>query len=187
MDAEALWKNLRQGDRTAFEQLYRQHATPLLQYAYHFSSDRQLAEDCLQDMFIDLWNKHEQLSDVKSVRSYLMVSLRRAVVRKLKQKQRFLSDQTPEDSNTEVTVSIDEEWCLQELKSEQVQQLKSAIEQLSNRQKEALYLKYQQGMDYDEICETMGLNYQSARNLIAAAIRKLKGIMYWLLVFLSFN
>jgi RNA polymerase sigma-70 factor (ECF subfamily) len=52
--------------------------------------------------------------------------------------------------------------------------LLKAIEQLSGRQKEIVYLKYYQNLSYDEICDIMNINYQVARNLLYQAIKSLK-------------
>ncbi len=47
------------------------------------------------------------------------------------------------------------------------------MEILSNRQKEAVFLKYYNQMSYEDICDIMNINYQSVRNLISTALKKL--------------
>ena len=70
-------------------------------------------------------------------------------------------------------MSIDQILINSETDAEQKNKLKLAFQQLSDRQKEILYLKYYSEMDYDEITKIMDLNYQSARNLVSRAIAKL--------------
>jgi len=53
---------------------------------------------------------------------------------------------------------------------------------LSSRQQEILYLKFHSEMDYDQIIEIMGLNYQSARNLVTRALEALRKSMTSVLV-----
>jgi DNA-directed RNA polymerase specialized sigma24 family protein len=57
---------------------------------------------------------------------------------------------------------------------------------LSSRQQEILYLKFHSEMDYDQIIEIMGLNYQSARNLVTRALEALRKSMIsiFVLIFL---
>ena len=57
--------------------------------------------------------------------------------------------------------------------------------QRKHRQKEAIYLKYQQGMDYEAIGEAMNISYQSVRNLTHSALSRLKKLLIssWWLVF----
>ena len=66
----------------------------------------------------------------------------------------------------------------------QKKNLKSAFDELSDRQKEILYLKYYSEMDYEEITQIMDMNYQSARNLVSRAIQKLAKHMLMLVFFL---
>jgi RNA polymerase sigma factor (sigma-70 family) len=49
-----------------------------------------------------------------------------------------------------------------------------ALAELTPRQKEAIYLRYMNRMSYEEICQIMDMNYQSARNLIFRAVEKMR-------------
>ena len=117
--------------------------------------------------------------------------MRRKVARRLKRNIRTESPEEVQEEQMEISLAIDEEICQQELETEQLAQLQEALNQLSNRQKEVLYLKYQQGLDYENICEIMDISYQSARNLTASALKRMKGILYMIgvffLLFLSTN
>jgi len=64
-----------------------------------------------------------------------------------------------------------------ETDSETKQNLKNAFSQLSDRQKEILFLKYYSELDYKEISKVMDMNYQSARNLVSRALAKLSKVM----------
>jgi RNA polymerase sigma factor (sigma-70 family) len=64
-----------------------------------------------------------------------------------------------------------------EMAEEQAHQLQEAMRELPDRQREALYLRYYQDMDYRDICAIMDINYQSVRNLVASAIRSLRRIL----------
>src|SRR5690625_7520840 len=56
----------------------------------------------------------------------------------------------------------------------QKQDLRDALDLLPERQKEVLFLKYYNGMSYDEIEEILAINYQSIRNHIYRALQKLR-------------
>lgn len=184
MTAEALWNQLIEGKKTALERLYRLHVDQLLQYGYRFSNDTQLVEDCVQDIFVEIWQKRARLKPVQAVRAYLMVTLRRKIFRKTSQLKLHESSDSITEDKMGISLAIDEQIVSRELASEQMQQLNKAVQQLSNRQKEALFLKYQQALSYEEICEVMDISYQSARNLIAGAVKRLKGLIHILTFFL---
>ena len=179
-----LWQLLKKGDKTALERIYRSHAEALLRYGSKFVADQQLVEDCLQDLFVDLWRKRENLSDTDHIKRYLLVALRRNIVRQLERKVKKIASEEPEEYLFEATISIDEEIISKELNAEQTQILKNALAQLSERQKEAIYLKYYSGLDYEAICEIMDISYQSVRNVVSSALKALRKYVQVLLLVL---
>jgi RNA polymerase sigma-70 factor (ECF subfamily) len=60
---------------------------------------------------------------------------------------------------------------------EKAHRLSIALQKLSRRQKEIIYLKYYQELSYAEVCDIMDINYQIARNLLYQSIKVLKKIM----------
>lgn len=183
MSETLLWSQLRQGRKAALEALYRAYAPVLLQYGGKFSADRQLVEDCLQDLFVGLWQAREQLGEVSSVKSYLLVTMRRRVIRQLGRQQKRETSEEPEEHQFDCDLAIDEQIAAREFSQEQHLKLQEALRQLSARQKEAIYLKYQLGMDYENIGQAMDINYQSVRNLVHSAVSRLKKLLissWWL-------
>ena len=57
------------------------------------------------------------------------------------------------------------------------EKFEQVLKSLSPRQKEAIYLRFQMDLSYEEISQLLGINYQSARNLIHRAIAKIKESM----------
>lgn len=181
-----LWKQLKDGEKSALELIYRTYAAQLLKYGRKFSKNDQLIEDCVQDLFIELWRNREGVSMTDSIKPYLLLSLRRKVIRQLDKSKKTVSDKEPTELDFETEISIDHTLIEQEISSERATQLKTAMENLSKRQKEVIYLKYITGLDYEDISEVMNLNYQSARNLVSSALRALKKqmlSMFWSFAF----
>ena len=183
MDDKELWEKLKHGDQEALKQIYNSQIENLLQYGQRFCRDRETVEDCLHDLFIYIWNNREGLSSTDSIQRYLMVALRRRVIQHLKGQPGELSDK---NLSFRCDLSIEEKW-IQEEQSEEVENsLQAAFTHLSDRQKEAIYLKYYQQMSYEAICEIMDLNYQSARNLIFNGLKALRQVMTILINLLFF-
>ena len=141
-------------------------------YASGFTKDMSVMEDAIHDVFVYIWNKREQLSTVDKIRPYLLVSLRHSILKKLK-KQKNLELKDADESFTEYDASAEENLIQEEFRIEMSGKLKVAFKQLSNRQREAIFLRYLENMEYEEICELMSINYQSVRNLISSGIKKL--------------
>lgn len=185
MDDLILWRQLKTGDRSALEKIYRLHAKDLLRYGRKFAVTEQTAEDALQDLIIELWRNRESLGDTDSIRRYLLVALRRKIIRLVKKQSKFQSEASINEAYFQAELSIDEVLMQAELSAEQSVGLKKAMENLSKRQKEAIYLKYFMEMDYEEIGEVMDINYQSVRNVVFTALKSLRKhfqVWWWMIL-----
>ncbi len=166
---EQLWIAMRGGDTRAFEQMYRLYSEALYRYASRFSSDEGAIQDCLHDLFCDIWTRRETLGHTDSILRYLMVALRRRIIKLHENKAVVWTDEFPllaesdGDSNEDGPISP--------------VQLEQALNELSAREREALYLKYYAGMNYEEMSETMQMQYQSLRNLVHRALIKMRGLL----------
>ena len=67
-----IWKDFKAGDEGSFCYLYDTYFTILYSYGRKFSRDQQLVKDCVQDVFTELINRREKLSDTDNIRFYLM-------------------------------------------------------------------------------------------------------------------
>lgn len=172
MSDKKIWNNLRSGDQNALEEIYKTYFSELYSYGKRLCQDESTVEDCIQELFEELWNRREKLSETDAIKPYLFVSLKRKVFHTVK-KIRKTTDTELEEKYFDVELSIDEILIAAETTTEQKNNLQSAFNELSDRQKEILYLKYYSEMDYEEISRIMDLNYQSARNLVSRAIQKL--------------
>jgi DNA-directed RNA polymerase specialized sigma24 family protein len=78
-DSESLelLRKIRRGDSEAFRRLFDRWYTPMCRHALMFVGDEQVAEDIVQELFIRLWIRREQLNITTSVRSYLYRSVRK--------------------------------------------------------------------------------------------------------------
>lgn len=189
MNATDHWDALRSGDKRSLEWLYRTYAPQLLRYGYAFSQDSVLIEDCLQELFITIWEKRERLGDTTSAKNYLFASFRRSIWKHMRKNARKHEQESEDALQFEAELNIEERTIIHEEEKEVSEKLKQAMEELSGRQKELLYLKYEEGLSYEEICEMMDLRYQSARNLLTQAVKKLRDRMglLLLLIFLVLN
>jgi len=175
MNDNQLWNNLKKGDKGALESIYTREVDYLYSYGKKFSNDEHTVLDSIQELFIEIWNKRESIGMTDSIRPYLLISLRRKIIKSLKVKQRITSDDDgiPFRSEEAVESSIIEA----ETRTEQHVALQQGMTQLSDRQREAIYLKYYQEKTYEEICEIMDISYQSVRNLISQGVKKMRKFM----------
>jgi RNA polymerase sigma factor (sigma-70 family) len=167
------WAAFKDGDKGAFSRIYDRHITALLKYGYKIHSNRSLIEDCVQDLFIELWKARKNLSDTTSVKFYLFQALRYKILRRIHEDSRIEILALEECSRVSIR-DLESELVEHEVQSEQMSQLKNSISALPARQREAINLRFYNNFSNEEIAEIMGVNYKSACRFIYQAIKKLK-------------
>ena len=170
-----LWTSLKKGDRDALGKLFSVYYPLLLKYGSKFCADHELLEDCIQDLFADIWQSKAS-SEVESVKAYLFKSLKYKLFKKLR--NRLLKNSNAELPD-EMTFAISHETFLVEEQEnkERVRKLIEALNELPNRQREVIYLKVFHELSYEEVSDIMNINYQVCRNLMSQAIKTLRKIL----------
>ncbi|HEV7350271.1 sigma-70 family RNA polymerase sigma factor [Telluribacter sp.] len=173
---ESLWLRFLAGETEAYEQLIATHYRPLFYYGSKFSKDREFIKDCIQDLFLHLWERRTHLSNEVVARPYLMASLRRHMHRS-QPSGPLAFDHSAESNNDvhfEVEYSIEDRLIRQESSVALAIRIKTLLDAMPQRQKEVLYLKYFQDMDRKQISEIMNITPQTVSNLLQLAFRQLK-------------
>jgi RNA polymerase sigma factor (sigma-70 family) len=171
-----LWRRCMAGDKGAFGELAELSYTSLYHYGTKFTSDRELVKDCIQDLFLDFWEKRSQISGVFSPKSYLFQALRNNLIRRVKKEARFADMDAEHDDHFGV-FSVETDWIVKETQEKRDEKLRQIIEKLPARQRHALYLRYYENLSYEEIAEVMGLRRQAVANYLQFGIQKLR--QYW--------
>jgi len=177
-DESILWSRFLKGDNQVLSLIYLQYSNALFDYGCRFTVDKDLVKDCIQEVFCTLIKTHKNLSETDNVRLYLLKSLKRRIIRDLKNagnKPRSLDDQ---DYSFDLRFSENFDDQLNELDEEKRHLIAEAMQSLTDRQKEAIYLRFNRGLEYEEISFLLNLNYQSSRALIHRAIEKLREVIH---------
>jgi RNA polymerase sigma-70 factor (ECF subfamily) len=168
-----LWQGTRNGDKDSFEQLFKYYYRFLIHYGLKHTTNESLLEDCVQELFLELWEKAAQ-TQIQSFRGYLFQSFRFKLYRHLERIRKFETLMEKKDEDSNFTLSKEDFIINDEENSEKIQILKKSIGNLSKRQQEIIYLRFYQNLDYNDICEIMDLSYQVSRNLLYQSIKALK-------------
>lgn len=168
----AAWNRLKAGDVTALGELYDTHASSLLQFGSRICYDRGLVRDAIQDVFVELWQYHARLADVRNGRFYLFRMLRSHLSRHLA--RRGQSVEFFDESGAGEAVSTEELLIAGETDELQKHRLQAALRELTPRQRQAVLLRFYENFSYDEIAELMGISYQGVVNLIYKSTQRLR-------------
>lgn len=173
-----LWLRFLKGDTQVLNLIYLLHSNALFDYGCRFTTDADLVKDCIQEVFCTLIRTRNNLSETDNVRLYLLKSVKRRIIRDLKNannKPRSLDDQ---DYSFDLRFAENLDDQLNELDEEKGKLIAEAMQSLTERQKEAIYLRFNRGLEYEEISLLLNLNYQSSRALIHRAIEKLREVIH---------
>ncbi|AFD08279.1 RNA polymerase sigma factor [Solitalea canadensis] len=174
-----LWAAFKEGDVNAYEQIYTIYYRQLYNYAHKYSSDKELINDLIHDLFIKIWSNKLSLGNPPSVKNYLFKSFRSHLFNHLRDTKDHASGTAEELESLnvftlEVKPSPEADLIAREKAHHVNRLISNAIGQLTDRQREAIYLKYYEGFSYPEIAEIMGLSVKAAYKLIARAITALR-------------
>ena len=177
-EARTAWQAFtREDDIAPFEWLYRNFITTLLDYSYKICGEKWLAEDAVQNVFTYLLQHRRQLPTPQSVKYYLLRCVRNELLKLLKHHRRELSGQELFDTVLQLEPAAQTpalEACLQK---EQLSVLQHYINQLPNRQKEVIYLRFFHGLSYEEIAAIMEIDQKSAYKTVYKALDTLRQLL----------
>jgi len=168
------WQMFKHGNDEAFSAIYRSYSGKLFCYGLKITRNHSIVEDTLQDLFYELIRNRKSIGETDNILRYLLTSFRRKLFRKLKSEYRYDLRDEEFDYQFEVMYSVEHEMVLDENKNRRNLLFVNALQQLSPRQKEAVYLKFTSGLAYEEVSEIMEMSVEACRNLIYRAIKALK-------------
>lgn len=176
-DDASLWQSFKAGDKDSFHLIYSRYYPNLFEYGMRIINDKGRVKDSIHDLFIKLWNNKLNLSNVTSIRAYLLVSLKGTLYNELQKSSRKPVEELKENNSFELVFSVESDFIRKETTSSQNQQLTDALNLLTARQKEVIYLRYFEEMNYVEISAMMNISVKAVYKLSARGLYTLRQIL----------
>lgn len=166
-------------DRTnkLVDNLYKDYVDDLYAYAMGFGFDKQTAMDAIHDVFYKICLHEENLEAIKNPKFYLLRTLRNRLIDLCRLNKGFtevqyenISDELP----YKIKVTIEDELIAEEERQCIALKIEGILGNLSNHQREIIYLRYMQECSYEEISTIMQLSIPACRKLVYRTLTKLK-------------
>lgn len=167
-----LWTSFVNGDGEALNLLYKQYVDVLYAFGLRFTDDAELVKDGIQDLFVDLFKYRKTLAPEVNVKSYLFTSLKRKICLVLKKKAAEVNHSF--EIPFLLSGNIEDQIIDDENQSELLRKLNKQLELLPSRQKEALYLRFNSELEYEEIAAIMDISLETCRTLVYRAVKQLR-------------
>lgn len=174
IDDAVLWKRFKEGNESAFIEIYRSFFDVLFNFGCQFCAREDLIEDTIQDLFLELRRKRTTLGDTDNIKFYLLISLKRKLIRELSKWYNKLEGFSGE-IKFQITLSHEEMLIQSQIDADTEQRLDRAIQGLPPKKKEVLYYFYYENLSYAQIKELMEFSHvKSVRNLLYETIGVLR-------------
>lgn len=153
--------------KNQFSEYYHSYYRQLCLHALHFMGDADEAEDVVQETFVNLWDKREQLETIKSVKAYLYTAVRNNCLTRIR-------DAKPTTSLDKLT---DEEFLSEDEQMERAEmeaRIWKMIDELPERRREIFLMAKRDGMRYKDIAQQTGLTVKTVENHVLRAMQSLR-------------
>lgn len=168
----AAWcRRIQASDRDAFEQVFQALHDPLIRYALRITKSQTAAQDVVQKAFIELWSMRDSLDPSKSMEALLYRIVRnRAYNHQRDQRTRRERERQAHEDRTS-----DEPALAAALDADRLEtHLETWVDDLPERQREALLLSRFENLTHDEIAEVMEISPRTVNNHIVQALKQLR-------------
>ena len=169
---EQVWDEFRKGSELAFTALYKKYVADLYHYGERLTSDKQLIEDSIHDLFVELWRQRAGYKPVLRLKFYLLKSFRNRLMKNIRRSGRI----TPKNSGDQYDIEllfVPDSMTVEQEASEELPRLKKGIDGLSRREKQAIVLRFYDGLTYEEIASLMTISIRSVYKLMYRALASL--------------
>jgi len=166
------WEKYLEGDKEALGEIFQEYFQDFVAYGLKIINSEDLVKDCIQELFVYLWDRRLKLPKVNNVKVYLLICLKNDLLQTLKSVRHDKADSNIH--HAPIAISVEDFIIEKEQESELAEKVVSCLKKLTDRQREVIYLRFYLNLDFSELSEVMDMNVQSVRNLLFRALRKIR-------------
>lgn len=158
-------------DKRAFEELFRSFFPSLVLFAQKYVPDQDTAKEIVHNVFINLWEKRQQVDTSSTLKSYLFTSVHNRCLNYIRDQKKFDKDETifQRLDSSDFTDGVDR---LEEQELEQ--RIYDALQALPEKCREIFMLNRFEGLKYGEIAEKLGISVKTVETQMSKALKILR-------------
>lgn len=164
-------RQIAEGDERSFSVLVDHYWNRIYSMSLAYLKSSTLAQDMVQDVFLKVWLKRQELPAIQDFPSWLFILARNALVSALRSNKRQAnSGITGLEELAAPHVSPDRHYDYKQLN----ELLQQALERLPGQQQQVFRLSHEQGLSHEEIGERLGIARQTVKNHLVRAMITLR-------------
>jgi RNA polymerase sigma-70 factor (ECF subfamily) len=172
---KSLWNELRNGSEEALYELYKEFYPKLFLNGLKICKDPELTKDCINQVFLYFWEKHDKLGVANNVGGYIFTSFKRHLLSAKKSGAKYFHSEEKAFPSDELTSPSHEDFLIEDQENQELKkQVMTAVGKLGKRKQELLKLRFYEGLGYEEIAEKTGLSKRTIYNKIHEALKTLR-------------
>lgn len=171
---QLLWQRFLGGDKASFEAIYALYYRNLYEFGMRKTGDEELVKECMQALFVRLWMNRANIKEAENVKYYLIAALKNTLITAGMQNARV---SLTGENNEPYFNLVFPEPAADRASDEKTTALLAAMNQLTERQKEVIYLRYFEEIPYEQIAELMDVSVKGVYKLNARALESLKDLL----------
>jgi RNA polymerase sigma-70 factor (ECF subfamily) len=171
----SLVQKIQEGDQESFKEFYHLHFFKLYQFAYSFVHLKEASEEIVNDVFVALWMKRSNLSNIANLQVYLYVAIKNASLNYLRKNDLSVPASIDELCVDHFALVADPELLLSQ--RELQKQIREAIEQLPPRCRLIFKLVKEDGLSYKEVAALLDISVKTIDSQLCLALKKLAVIL----------
>lgn len=157
-------------DTAEFKQQFLPYHRKLYRVAFRLTGNPQDAEDMVQEAYLKLWNKRNELTEILNPEAYCVVFIKNLCYDTLRRVQPDKDGRVSEELKLPADTNIIREVEQQD----EVNQLRRLIDRLPDQQRQVLLLRDVNDFSFEEIGEATGLSAVNIRVLLSRARKKIR-------------
>ncbi len=165
-----LVERLRDKDKRAFELVFHQYYSLMKAYSMRFLDEQEDAEEVVQDVFVNFWEKCESLTPDSSIRSYLYRAVHNACLNNLKHQR--VKDAYKEYVIRFMTETQEFTYSPEEVNLEE--RIREAINNLPPKCAQIFKLSRFEGLRYQEIADYLEISVKTVEVQMGKALKVLR-------------
>ena len=170
---------LREGDHVAYEKVYMHYKKPLEHFIYKLSGSLDETREIVQDVFVNVWEKREQINPRKSIKNYLFVIAKNAALKTIYKRNKHAGI---EDYESRL---LDDRETTDDLNARETQLLVNIAISNMPRQRREVFDLYRLGLSSEEIADKLHITKENAAKHLSRARKDIRDLVYLIAFFLT--
>lgn len=175
INTKLIWDKMKTGDEKSLSEVFTLYYTDLYKYGIKIFDLPDLVKDSIQDVFMRIWEKRDTIGDIQNPKAYLISSVRRKLFANKEIRSDEISDELlKKEGKQNFSFSTTEFIEIEEISQQIRNSLVTAINNLPERQRELVFLRFYYNLKYLEIAKIMEVNEQTVRNMMQRTLSNLR-------------